>query len=125
MLMLLILCVPLVIGGMWGFWQVRSRRFSFAVLRTAPLVSAAVMVVAFAIMNMLDPPVGVVGLPAGDRIVTALFTGCLYGGMFGIYGAVPALVGSAVTQLLMLWAGGRLRGSRRPARTGSRHTGES
>jgi hypothetical protein len=101
---ILILGVPLVIGGMWGFWQARSRRFSFAVLLTAPLVSAALLGVMFAMMNMLDPPDSVVAKPLGERITIHVATGCLYGAGFGLFGAVPALVASAATQLVMLWA---------------------
>ena len=117
MVMIVILYVPLTIGGMWGFWQARSHRFSFAVLQTAPLVSAALIGVAFVISNMLYPPDGVVARPAGDRIFIHLSTGCLYGAMFGFYGAVPALVGSAGTQLFMLWAGARPASNRKEKET--------
>ncbi len=65
--MILILCVPLMIGGMWGVWQARSHRFSFAVLLTAPLVSATLIGVGIAIMTMLDPPGPVMARPLGER----------------------------------------------------------
>jgi hypothetical protein len=102
-----ILCVPLLIGGMWGLWQARSHRFSLAVFLTAPLVSAALIGVVFAMMNMLDPPDSVITRPWGERITIYLATGCLYGAGFGLFGAIAALVGSAGTQLIMLWAGAR------------------
>ena len=107
---ILILCVPLLIGGMWGGWQARSHRFSLAVFLTAPLVSAALIGVMFAMMNMLDPPDPVIAKSLSERITIYLATGCLYGAGFGLFGAVPALVGSAGTQLFMLWASNR-RGS--------------
>ena len=101
---ILMLCVPLLIGGMWGIWQARRYRFSFAVLLTAPLVSAALIGFVFAMMNMLDPPDAVIARPLSERIMIYLATGCLYGAGFGLFGAVPALVGSAGTQLFILWA---------------------
>ena len=107
---ILILCVPLLIGGMWGFWQARSHRFSLAVLLTAPRVSAALLGVVFAMMNMLDPPGPVMARPLSERITIYLATGCLYGAGFGLFGAVPALAGSAGTQLFMLWAIARWAG---------------
>ena len=98
---------------MWGSWQARSHRFSFAVLLTAPLVSAALIAVGIAMMVMIDPPGPVIAKPLGEFIVTCLLTGCLYGAGFGFFGAVPALVGSAGTQLFMLWVGARAASNRR------------
>jgi hypothetical protein len=111
--LILIVFVPLVIGGMWGFLQVLSRRFSFAVLLTAPLVSAALIGVLFATMNVLDPPDSVLARPWGERIVIHVTTGCLYGAGFGLFGAVPALAGSVGPQVVMLWVVARLATNRR------------
>ena len=112
MVIILILCVALVIGGLWGFWQVRSHRFSFAVFLTAPVASAALMAVVVAMMFMLgDPPAAILARPLFDRITTYVLTGCLYGGWVGgLIGAIPALVGSGGTQLLILWARARCAG---------------
>ena len=109
----LILCVPLTIGGMWGFLPARSLRFSIAVLLTSPLVSAALVGVGFGMMNMLTPPDPVAARPLIERITIYLATGCLYGEGFGLFGAIPAIIGSAGTQLFMLWVGARLASHRR------------
>ncbi len=108
MVVILILCVSLVIGGLWGFRQVRSHRFSFAVFLTAPVASAAFFFVVVTMMMMLDPSPAVLARPLFDRIIGYVLTGFLYGGWTGgLFGAIPALVGSGGTQLLILWARAR------------------
>ncbi len=83
MVVILILCVSLVIGGLWGFRQVRSHRFSFAVFLTAPVASAAFFFVVVTMMMMLDPSPAVLARPLFDRIIGYVLTGFLYGGGLG------------------------------------------
>jgi hypothetical protein len=98
---ILFLWAPLLLGVLWGAWQGRRDRFSFSVLLVAPIFSTVVIVAAIlavAILNRIvfgGPPIN----PNNTDLVILLAVPFVYGFGFFLFGAVPALVGSAAGEL--------------------------
>lgn len=95
--------VPLVLGALWGAWQGRRDRFSFAVLRTAPILSAALIVGVVLAVSIFNGPAHVNQKPLADRVVMWLAAAVVWGFGAFLVGAVPARVSSAAAQLCKLW----------------------
>jgi hypothetical protein len=97
---ILIGCVPLLLGALWGAWKGQRGVFSLYILFLAPFVSAALIGTTIASLTVLFPPTNVDLGSFGQWVSLWWFTALLHGGGIGIFGAVPALVGSATVQLV-------------------------
>jgi hypothetical protein len=105
-----------------GCMQGRRDGFSFSVLLVAPIFSAVLIVGAIMAMTVMSaagilsgPPVN----PNHSLVLTVsmwLASAFLYGSGIFLYGAVPALLGSAAGQLGKLWVVHRDSGIRRIGR---------
>ena len=93
-------CVPLLLGALWGAWKGQRGVFSPYILLLAPFVSAALIGITIASLIVLFLPTTVDLGSVGQWVSLWLFTALLLGFVFGIPGAVLALVGSAVVQLV-------------------------
>jgi hypothetical protein len=117
-MIIVLLCAPFVLGGLWGAtWQRgRGQGFSMPVLVTAPMFSAGVMGIIIATGTVFYAPFRGPQRSGDATVELWIWTAIGYGLSSGLLGAVPALVGSAAGQL------GKLRlspGDSRMPRSGS------
>lgn len=84
---------PFVIGFLWGAWRGRRDSFAASVLVLAPIVSGVLVWGATFTINL------VMGEPnPKDNIAGLAIAFVLYGGIYILVGAVPALLGCAAGQ---------------------------
>jgi hypothetical protein len=100
---ILFLWAPLALGALWGAWQGRRERFSFVVLLTAPIFSAVLITGAMLAVAIVSGSLRV-NPNNPEPLVLQWLSGVLgiiflYGFGIFLFGAVPALVGSAAGQL--------------------------